>query len=604
MAARTRLLVPAVLGLGSLAFYVPRVCPTVAFNADSPEFVVAAAEWGVVHAPGYPLYTLFVHLLAKVPLGELAYRVNLGSALLHGMTIAVVAAVVLELWASVPAAVAACLCLAFSRSFLLSSLFAEAFPLNDLFCALLLLLSLRVARSAGTEPGHRRPLLHLALAIGLASAHHQFIAFGAAGILALAGPPAWRAVRREPRLLSILVAAFVLPLVAGDALLFVAASGHPFLSWGDIHDVSSLVRVVTRADYGGLLHPSRHTAVTPVMGRLDAYGGLLHADFGALLIGMSLVGFVRTIARWPRQGLGLALWWLGTGPGFALVFAYFDRTDELRLAVAQRFVTQSEVVLAVLLAGALPWIESSLARFGRLRLLAYAAAMLPLAVSAPSALALGMEDDVRGPAFVRDFMAGLPEDALVLITGDVYGQIVDYACVVEQSCGQRIFLAPGAMFMPWYAQPRLKAHPELFAGIESPIRLRSSSEIAALAFPTRPVFVVPPLLARDPGLLERFVSLPHGLLFRVYPDAKARDTDTAAFVTMTDAMARGQGLSGLRVDASAIAYPSLEVQVPLAYGAALANHAVSIEGQGAEAALAPALRERAKAMTATGSWPR
>ena len=565
---------------------------------------MAAAEWAVPHPPGYPLYTFLIHCFSKLPVGELAYRANLASALFHSMTIGLVAAVVLELWESVPAALAACLSLAFSRSFFLSSLFAEAFPLNDLFCALVLLLALRVARARPLDPGNHRRLIYLGLAIGVASTHHQFIAFGAGGILWLAGPAVWRIGRTRPLVVAQLVAAFALPLLVGCALLLIAASRRPFLSWGDVHDLSSLARILTRADYGGLMHPSRHPVVTSVLGRLDAYRWLVATDFSTVLAGMSTVGLALTIARVPRQGLGLLLWWLGTGPGFALLFAYYDRKDELHLAVAQRFVTQSEVVLAVALAGAFAWVESSLAQFGRIRHMAHAVAAVPLAILGPDTLLLGMHDDDRGPAFVRDFMKGLPDDALVLLSGDVYSQVVGYACVVQRTCGNRVFLAPGAMFMPWYAQRQLLLHPEFFRGLPTPLGQRSANGIVANALMFRSVFVVPPLIGKDAALLESFASLPHGLVFQLYADHEAAEHDVVDFQARSQAMARGRELEGLSTHASAIPYPSPEVQVPLAYGAALANHAARIERQDALIELAAAIRERAEAMNALGTWPR
>jgi len=239
-----------------------------------------------------------------------------------------------------------------------------------------------------------------------------------------------------------------------------------------------------------------------------------------------------------------------------------------------------------------------------MRHMAHAVAAAPLAILGPDALLLGMQDDNRGPAFARDFMKGLPDDALVLLSGDVYSQVVGYACVVERTCGNRVFLAPGAMFMPWYARRQLLLHPEFFRGLPTPFGLRSVDGIVANALMSRSVFVVPPLIGTDPSLLERFASLPHGLVFQLYPDHEAAERDTADFLARSQAMARGQGLEGLCAHSSAIAYPSLEVQVPLAYGAALANHAARLERQGSLIDLASRIRERADAMNASGTWPR
>ena len=42
---------------------------------------------GVAHNPGYPLYVLLTHAFSYLPIGSLAYRINLFSALLGALTV-------------------------------------------------------------------------------------------------------------------------------------------------------------------------------------------------------------------------------------------------------------------------------------------------------------------------------------------------------------------------------------------------------------------------------------------------------------------------------------------------------------------------------------
>jgi hypothetical protein len=51
--------------------------PSIYFMVDSSEYAIGATTLGIVHAPGYPLYLLVAHLFAQLPLGDIAYRVNL-----------------------------------------------------------------------------------------------------------------------------------------------------------------------------------------------------------------------------------------------------------------------------------------------------------------------------------------------------------------------------------------------------------------------------------------------------------------------------------------------------------------------------------------------
>ncbi len=56
--------------------------------ADSGEFQLVAARWGIAHPPGYPLYTIIGALWVRLlPLGQTAYRLNLLSAALAATTL-------------------------------------------------------------------------------------------------------------------------------------------------------------------------------------------------------------------------------------------------------------------------------------------------------------------------------------------------------------------------------------------------------------------------------------------------------------------------------------------------------------------------------------
>lgn len=61
------------------------MAPTV-YTLDSAEFALGAKTLGFVHAPGYPLYLVLAHIFTYLPLGDIAYRVNLFSAVCLALT--------------------------------------------------------------------------------------------------------------------------------------------------------------------------------------------------------------------------------------------------------------------------------------------------------------------------------------------------------------------------------------------------------------------------------------------------------------------------------------------------------------------------------------
>jgi len=69
----------AVVVLAS-ALYLATLRPDVGGTEDSPKFQFLGQVLGTAHTPGYPFYTLATFVFTRVPLGTLAYRVNLFSA--------------------------------------------------------------------------------------------------------------------------------------------------------------------------------------------------------------------------------------------------------------------------------------------------------------------------------------------------------------------------------------------------------------------------------------------------------------------------------------------------------------------------------------------
>src|SRR5947207_14559492 len=72
--------VAVVISIGCLTVYVAGVAPGM-YWLDSSEFAAASFELGVAHPPGHPLALLLGKACALVPLGSVAFRVGLASAL-------------------------------------------------------------------------------------------------------------------------------------------------------------------------------------------------------------------------------------------------------------------------------------------------------------------------------------------------------------------------------------------------------------------------------------------------------------------------------------------------------------------------------------------
>src|SRR6185295_10981723 len=195
------------------------------------------------------------HLFTYLPWFELPFRVHLTSALFRAATVGTVASTIDEVTGSWPAAVVGAATLALGRSFFTSALYAEVFPLADLLFATTLLLAIRIARRERHSGDSTPPFACFAVALGLSLAHHPMAVLSLPALAILVAKPLRRHVAGRPAAAASLLGWVVLPGVASYALLPLAAARHPYISWGDVHDLRSWFHLVSRQDYGGLFRP-------------------------------------------------------------------------------------------------------------------------------------------------------------------------------------------------------------------------------------------------------------------------------------------------------------------------------------------------------------
>lgn len=152
--------VPFCFSLGIFACYVIFLAPTLD-TPDGPELIAAAFTLGVAHSPGYVLYLLVGKLFSFLPLGNLAWRFNLMSAVFASLTVGLVYLVICKLWELAqgqppsvhasrldrPMVSGATLILAVSPTFWIFALRTEVYTANAflLLLGVLSLLSWRVA---------------------------------------------------------------------------------------------------------------------------------------------------------------------------------------------------------------------------------------------------------------------------------------------------------------------------------------------------------------------------------------------------------------------------------------------------------------------------
>lgn len=318
--SRRPVVIAAALFGGALTLYWVTLAPSVAvLFDDSLEFQLIAYELGIAHPTGYPLFTLLGWLFTRLPIGDVAYRVNLMSAVFGAATVSLTyllgRAVVPEPaaadadshpWPVEAGAILGAVALTVSPVLWSQATLAEVYTLNAAIVAAILLGLLRLTQPARPlppvsedstgEPDGRtdlsRQLLFVAGLLGLGLAHHRTVLL----VVPAVAFALWH-VRGRWSVRPALLLAFAAPLLF---YLYIPWRGHVgSLDGTYVNSLDGFVRHVTASGYGTFfLDNPLAVARTPSL-----YFNLFVEQFGWLGLLTGLGGLVVLC----RRGHGAAV---------------------------------------------------------------------------------------------------------------------------------------------------------------------------------------------------------------------------------------------------------------------------------------------------------
>ncbi len=432
------------LGAGSIAtssavtmqratVWVPRVVSALAFVMfvfaappgtywlDSGELGAAAVGWGSPHPTGFPLLMVVGKLLALIPIGELAFRVNLVSASCGGVCVLLVAQLVQATargdGAAVLGGAAAGSTLAVSLVFLRQATVTEVYlPMAVLLAAALLLLD-RVARGGEAAEG-----LGLAILLGLGLGTHTSI-----GLVVLPALAVWlmrlRRGARWPLLAPLLVV-----LVAGALYVYLPVRRVERIDWGHPQRISGFLEHVTaariRRAYGEEMRSTSWPVIRQNLGELFEQLG---DSLGPLALLAALAGLA-WLVRHKRSR------WLGASVAVVLIgdFVYGAWINPMGLVDLQNGVPFA--VAASIAAGVgLAWLVRTLGAVGPF-VGAVAVVLLvvpPAAGSLPAIWSARSGDLPR--AVAEAALAETPPRGLLLVESDSLAATTLLLTVTEQA---------------------------------------------------------------------------------------------------------------------------------------------------------------------------
>ena len=428
----------AAVGTGSALIALPVYLRTLAPSlptGDSGELIVAARMLGVAHPPGYPLFTLLGHAFTLLPLGSVAYRVNLMSAVFGAATVGVVAIAIFRLvasnrsqtWVQVVSAAVGALALAFSTALWRYSVVAEVFTLNSFLAALLVCLMLEFER----RPERIRLLWAAGLVTGLALANQQTVVLIAPACLLLLASGARKLLKANKVRSFVSNAGIGAGLLVSGALLYVylplAAARDPALNWGDPRTPEAVWRHVTRADYGtfNLVVSGQHGSPIDHVALLLRN---LSDGFTVAGVALALFGAWWLWRRLSLPGLALALAFVITGPVF-IAYANPSIDNPVLYGVLERFYILPSIFAAILVGLGVAQVATGPRRPWHIA--AAALVLIPVAALVLHAPQVDQSTNSVDHNYGLDVLAPLEPDALFLLTGDAATMAVDYVQLVD-----------------------------------------------------------------------------------------------------------------------------------------------------------------------------
>jgi hypothetical protein len=235
---------PSIVGGVAFVAYLRTLMPGVAFG-DWGEMQTVPHVLGVAHPTGYPTYLIVAWFFELIPLGSVAFRANLLSAVLVSIALATTTVIAMRLGARPILAVAAGLALGAVGTVWAAATVAEVNPLH------LALVALILHRALVWE--ERRRTVDLAiggLLIGLALGNHLLTLFAAPFLIAFALWVGRRELIARPSLLLVAAGAVIVGL---SVYLYIpiAASLDPPLPYNHPTSLESIVWLVSGTQFRG-----------------------------------------------------------------------------------------------------------------------------------------------------------------------------------------------------------------------------------------------------------------------------------------------------------------------------------------------------------------
>ncbi len=493
----------------ALALYASTAAPWLTWandGADGGDLIAAAMVGGVPHPSGYPTYCLLSRLFALLPMGSIAHRFNLFSAVMAAGAVALFSLCAVQMLDAardgpepgeeskiqVIIALGAALAVACAPTLWSQATISEVYALNVFFFAALLYIALRVARGASTSAAAWGACGAL---LGIGLGNHLTLIFVLPALLILLSP-----VANRRHILASLIGLLVGLMVY--IYLPLAARSDPPINWGNPRTWQGFWWVVSGQVYHGYAFS---LPLHYLPSRLGAWLRLVADQYTLLGLALALNGLWSYFEKGPRR------WAWATVLTFALLTLYalfYDTADSYvylipaHLLVALWIVEGARATLATLVT----------TRLRRVALLIVTGLLLfipswSLVKHLPQ---LDLSRDQHARLWAEQIEEALPPGALVITGEDAHTFTLHYVRWVENRRPDLLIVDGELLLQPWYVA-QLPTPYQTFSHstpqAQPPGNVALDTFIAA-NLPVRPVY----LTNRRQSLEQRYQVEPRGPL--------------------------------------------------------------------------------------------
>ncbi|SNB45845.1 DUF2723 domain-containing protein [Geobacter sp. DSM 9736] len=448
------------------AVYLLTLAPSVTFF-DSGEFLTAIHSLGAAHSPGYPLFINYAKPFTYLPFGNIAFRVNIATALSAAVACYGVYLLVCRLVTAVDreasilqrrlVALAAALTFAFSPRLWLQSNHDKPYPLVAFLCAMifyLILLWREKYRNGEDYPGY----IYLgAFLSGLGFGGHQIMILMLPSFAFLILSQDWRLVTRVKELLLVLsFAAF--GFISVHLHLPIRAMQNPLLNWGDPKTLTQFLWNFLRKGYP-VDKPVRSLSL--LWKQINAFS--VPYEFTLLGLFLLLIGLLAYFRKLRHEIVSYAI---AIAVFLLVIVGYFNTPDDL-IFLTEEFFDPIYLLSAVFIGmGMFFLLRQILYTCGSLRSggKPVRVAALALLFALPVTLCAGnyVENDQHENYIAYDYatnsLRSMPEGAVLFTWGDSGAFPLWYLQGVEKMREDLDILHTPHLVFTWY----LDAFPKLF----------------------------------------------------------------------------------------------------------------------------------------------